>query len=60
MSKPQSAKAMADWSRRYEAFVRRPTEVTGKAAYLAGQALNHYLNSESENDVDINTYLNSN
>lgn len=58
MSKPQSAKAMADWARRYENFVRRPSEVTGRAAYQAGQALNHYLVSESDKSVDLNSYLN--
>lgn len=58
MSKPQTAKSISDWSRRYENFVRRPTEATGRAAYESGLILNRVLSSESDKPIDVNAYLN--
>jgi hypothetical protein len=58
MSKPATAQGFADWARRYENFVRYPTEQTGKLAYRAGQQLNNALSEEAGKKVDINEYLN--
>lgn len=58
MSKPATAQGFADWARRYENFVKNPTEQTGRLAYRAGQALNQSLSAEMGKPVDINAYLN--
>jgi len=58
MSKPATAQGFADWARRYENFVRYPTEQTGKLAYSAGQQLNRMIAEESGKKADINEYLN--
>jgi hypothetical protein len=57
MSKPQTAKSMADWSRRYENYVRRPTQATGQAAYESGLMLNRVLSSESDKPIDVNAAI---
>jgi len=59
MSKPATAQGFADWARRYENFVRTPTEQSGKLAYRAGQQLNRMIAEEAGKKVDVNDYLNS-
>lgn len=59
MSKPATAQGFADWARRYENFVRNPTEQSGKLAYRAGQQLNRMIAEETGKQVDVNDYLNS-
>jgi hypothetical protein len=59
MSKPATAQGFADWARRYENFVRNPTEQSGKLAYRAGQQLNRMIAEEAGKKVDVNDYLNS-
>ena len=58
MSKPATAQGFADWARRYENFVRYPTEQSGKLAYRAGQQLNRMIAEETGKKVDVNSYLN--
>jgi hypothetical protein len=58
MSKPATAQGFADWARRYENFVRFPTEQSGKLAYRAGQQLNRVVAEEAGKKVDVNDYLN--
>ena len=58
MSKPATAQGFADWARRYENFVRNPTEQSGKLAYRAGQELNRMIASNVGKRVDVNAYLN--
>ena len=58
MSKPATAQGFADWARRYENFVRFPTEQSGKLAYRAGQQLNRMVAEEAGKTVDVNDYLN--
>jgi hypothetical protein len=58
MSKPATAQGFADWARRYENFVRFPTEQSGKLAYRAGQQLNRMIAEEAGKKVDVNDYLN--
>jgi len=58
MSKPATAQGFADWARRYENFVRNPTEQSGKLAYRAGQQLNRMIAEEAGKKVDVNEYLN--
>lgn len=58
MSKPATAQGFADWARRYENFVRKPTEQSGKLAYKAGQQLNRMIAEEAGKKVDVNDYLN--
>ena len=58
MSKPATAQGFADWARRYENFVRYPTEQSGKLAYKAGQQLNRIIAEEAGKKVDVNSYLN--
>jgi hypothetical protein len=58
MSKPATAQGFADWARRYENFVKFPTEQSGKLAYRAGQALNKSIAQETGKTVDVNSYLN--
>jgi hypothetical protein len=58
MSKPATAQGFADWARRYENFVRNPTEQSGKLAYRAGQQLNRMIAEEAGKKVDVNDYLN--
>jgi len=58
MSKPATAQGFADWARRYENFVRFPTEQSGKLAYRAGQQLNKVIAEEAGKKVDVNDYLN--
>lgn len=58
MSKPATAQGFADWARRYENFVRFPTEQSGKLAYRAGQQLNQMVADEAGKKVDVNAYLN--
>jgi hypothetical protein len=58
MSKPATAQGFADWARRYENFVRNPTEQSGKLAYRAGQQLNMMIADEAGKKVDVNDYLN--
>ena len=58
MSKPATAQGFADWARRYENFVRFPTEQSGKLAYRAGQQLNRMIAEEAGKQVDVNDYLN--
>jgi hypothetical protein len=58
MSKPATAQGFADWARRYENFVRNPTEQSGKLAYRAGQQLNRMVAEEAGKKVDVNDYLN--
>jgi hypothetical protein len=57
MSKPASAKAFADWSRRYETFVRNPTRVTGNLAYRAGENVSRYISKETGKPVDFNAHI---
>jgi hypothetical protein len=59
MSKPATAQGFADWARRYENFVRNPTEQSGRLAYRAGQQLNRMIAEEAGKKVDVNDYLNS-
>ena len=58
MSKPATAQGFVDWARRYENFVRFPTEQSGKLAYRAGQQLNKSIAQETGKTVDVNDYLN--
>lgn len=58
MSKPATAQGFADWARRYENFVRNPTQQSGKLAYRAGQQLNRMIAEEAGKKVDVNEYLN--
>ena len=57
MSKPASAKAFADWSKRYETFVRNPTKVTGNLAYRAGENVSRYISNETGKPVDFNAHI---
>jgi hypothetical protein len=54
MSRPATAKDIANWSRRYENYVRNPTRVTGEALYRAGIPVSRALTDETGKDVDVN------
>jgi hypothetical protein len=58
MSKPATAEGFTKWARRYENFVRNPTEQSGKLAYRAGQELNRMIANNIGKQVDVNAYLN--
>jgi hypothetical protein len=57
MSKPATAESIANWSRRYETYVRNPTKVAGRALYEAGLPVSRALTSETGKPVDINKQL---
>lgn len=57
ISKPATAESIANWSRRYEAFVRNPTRATANAFYRAGLPLSRMLSADLNKDVDINDYI---
>lgn len=54
MSRPATAQSVADWSRRYEAYVLRPTEKTARALYKAGIPLSRKISADLNEDFDIN------
>ena len=57
ISKPATAESLANWSRRYEAFVQNPTRATANAFYRAGLPLSRMLSAELNKEVDINDYI---
>jgi hypothetical protein len=57
MSKPATAKSIADWSRRREAYVLRPTRATAEALYRAGIPVSRALSSETGKQIDVNSSL---
>ena len=54
MSRPASARDIANWSRRYENYVKNPTRVTGEALYRAGIPVSRVFADETGQDVDVN------
>lgn len=54
MSRPATAKDIANWSRRYENYVKNPTRVTGEALYRAGIPVSRAFTDETGQEVDIN------
>jgi hypothetical protein len=57
ISKPATAQGFADWARRYENFVKNPTQQAGRIAYRAGLELNKTIAQETGKKVDINERL---
>jgi hypothetical protein len=57
ISKPATAQGFADWARRYENFVRNPTQQAGRLAYRAGLELNKTIAQETGKKVDVNAKL---
>jgi hypothetical protein len=57
ISKPATAQGVADWARRYENFVRNPTQQAGRIAYRAGLELNKTIAQETGKKVDVNERL---
>lgn len=57
MSKPATAKSIADWSRRREAYVLNPTRATAEALYRAGLPVSRILSSETGKQIDVNSSL---
>jgi hypothetical protein len=54
MSKPATAESVANWSKRYENYVLRPSRGTAEALYRAGIPVSRALSSETGKEIDIN------
>ena len=57
MSQPQTAQSIANWSQRYENYVRTPTRATANALYTMGVPVSRALSSAAGKNVDLNKSL---